>query len=175
MIRAAAAAALVVGLVGAAKPARAAPPANPARAKEALFGDARLVPTREGERARRELALAGAIAEHLAGDPQIRAPLVDVTLPERDADPAARPHALVSLQAPADAQVALRAAIEALCRDVLGDPQASVTILRRDPEPAAPAPAGHLRPLLALALLGLGASAGVVIDRRRRAPRRSRG
>ncbi|MCA9662607.1 MAG: hypothetical protein KC486_29980, partial [Myxococcales bacterium] len=110
----------------------------------------------------------------LADDPRIAGVVVDVALPGPDSPPGSRPRALVSLQAPADAEAALSPAIETAARIVLGDPQAEIAILRRDPEPAAPAPAGHLRPLLALALLGLGASAGVVIDRRR-VPRRSRG
>jgi hypothetical protein len=173
MSRVAAAAAMTAVLLGVTAEVRAAP-ATSARAKAALFGDPTFVPTREGERARRELALAGSLQEHLAADPRITDVVVDVALPGPESPPGSRPRALVSLRGPADAEAALSAAVETAARVVLGDPRAEIAILRRDPEPAAPAPAGHLRSLLALALLGLGASVGVAIDRRR-VPRRSRG
>ncbi|MCB9701618.1 MAG: hypothetical protein H6711_06995 [Myxococcales bacterium] len=154
-----------------------APVAGP-RAKAAIYGDATLVPTRRGERAREELALAGAIEEALALDGRLRAIRVDVRL--RDGAP---PEALIDLALAGglgdDAEVAaIDARAAAVAQAILGDPAARITLDRvAAPPPAAPPATGGARlplALLVLALLGLGASAGITVDRllgRRRRPR----
>ncbi len=140
--------------------------------KEALFGDPSLVPTREGERARVEIALARTIEEHLAEDPQLAAVRAHVTAPA--AGPA---QVLISFRGPEAGAKAQEERARRIALGILGDRPAQVTIDRVELPPGAQehAPAQE-RPLLnlalVLALLALGASAGVSLDRLRR--RRSR-
>lgn len=144
---------LVTAAIGCEAP-RVAPRA---RTKQQLYGDPALVPTRAGERAREELARAGAVASGLAalgaGDVA-----VEVRLPGAG-DPGA---VVVTGRAPPGrTEPEIRALVESLC----GPWSAGVTRLVWRAE----GPRGRGGDLpLALALLGLGASAGITLDRLRR-------
>jgi hypothetical protein len=132
-------------------------PAPRARTKQQLYGDPALVPTRAGERAREELARAGAVASGLAalGAEDVA---VEVRLPLAD-DPGA---VVVAGRAPPGrAEPEIRALIAALC----GPWSAGVTRLAWRAEGQG-GRGGELP--LSLALLGLGASAGITLDRLRR-------
>jgi hypothetical protein len=131
--------------------------------KHALYGDAVLVPTREGERVRREVALAGQIEAALKvalDTPRVAA---DVELGE------GRPRVAVAvrLAAPDPAPDATRAAVDALARSIVAD--AAVHVLLRAPDPTAPPQPSPSRPSawLSLALLGLGVSLGIAAERMR--------
>ena len=129
------------------------------RGKAALYGDPALVPTRAGERAREELARAAAVTDALAalGAADLR---VEVRLPGAD-DPGA---VVVAGRAPPDvAEAEIRGLVAALCGPW------SAAVVRLALRPAAPAgPRGPGEWPLRLALVGLGASAGVTLDRLRR-------
>lgn len=128
-----------------------------ARSKQQLYGDPALVPTRAGERAREELARAGAVSSALAalGAEELE---VEVRLPLAD-DPGA---VVVAGRAPPGlSEPEIRALVTALC----GPWSAGATQLQWRVE----GPRGRGGDLpLALALLGLGASAGITLDRLRR-------
>lgn len=141
-------------------------PADAGAGKRALFGDPALVPTRAGERAREELALADAIAaalRALGGE----ALAVEVRLP-RSGDPGA---VVVTGQAPPGFG---EDEAERLVRELCGPWSAAVTrVAWLRAAASAPPERGHMWPLVG-ALIGLGASAGVTFDRLRRRRRRSR-
>jgi hypothetical protein len=145
------------------------PPRPPAvrelRGKRELFGDPALVPTRAGERARQELALADAVASAL-GALGAEGLAVEVRLPEAG-DPGAVIVAGLGPPGWGEAEAA------ALVRELCGPWSAGVVrIAWREAAPAPPRrPAGELP--LYCALLGLGASAGVAVDRLRRRRARS--
>lgn len=154
---------------------RASRASEPGKAsKEALFGDPSLMPTRDGERARVEIALARTIEEHLAEDPRLTAVRAHVTRAGgQDGGPT---QVVISFHGPQEgAQAQEERALE-LALGILGDPAAQVTIDRVEaPRGAQEPPPAQVRPLsilLALVLLALGASAGISVDRLRR--RRSR-
>lgn len=132
----------------------ARPVAPRARTKQQLYGDPALVPTRAGERAREELALAGTVGAGLAalGAEDLH---VEVRLPLAG-DPGA---VVVAGRAPPGvSEPEVRALVSALC----GPWSAGVTRLAWRAE----APRGRGGDLpLSLALLGLGASAGITLDR----------
>ncbi len=142
--------------------------------KRALYGDPGLVPTRAGERARQELALAGSVAAALRARAEVVALAVEVRLPAQG-DPGA---AVISGQLTLDA-----ASVTRIAEGVLGPWSAGrvqvelappkVGAVEREEPPASPG-RGWPRWPLALALVGLGASAGVSIERlrQRRASRR---
>lgn len=128
-----------------------------------MYGDARLVPSRAGEQARRELALAGQVAalvDARVGQPGVA--VVDVQLGE------ARPRVTVSLPMHDEAPGidVLPDDVDRLVSSVL--PGAALTLVAAQPEPE-PEPVGDGRggvpwPLV-LALLGFGVSAGVFLER----------
>jgi hypothetical protein len=126
--------------------------------KRALYADPMLVPTREGERIRAEIALAGEIEQALRMFPELQDVRVHVetsTVPTRVAVFGAAPTELVTQ---------LRAHTDEVARAVAGDDIVGVTtIAALDPEPPAREPRLHL--VLALALWGLGASMGIAADR----------
>lgn len=146
--------------------------------KRALYGDPGLVPTRAGERAREELARAESVAAALRARAEVRALAVEVRLPT-PGDPGA---AVITGEVSLDAASVLR-----IAEGVLGPWSAGrVLVELRPPGPGAgereraSAPAPPTPPLapppsppwwprwaLALALVGLGASAGVSIERLR--------
>lgn len=139
--------------------------------KAALYGDPALVPTRAGERAREELALAAEVAAAVAAAGDARAdggaPVVAVRLPAGADGGAVVVTGAVAL-APAEV-VAIAEAV--VGRWSVGRVAVFVTAGAGAPGLDAGAPRG-VDWRLALALLGFGASAGVAVDRlRRRGPR----
>lgn len=150
-------AAAVAASLSACEAPRAGEPAA-AGGKAALYGDPALVPTRAGERAREELARAAAVADTLAalGAADLR---VEVRLP-RAGDPGAV--VVVGRAPPGLGEPEVRALVEGLC----GPWSAGVVHLRWRPGEPARGRGGDWP--LHLALVGLGASAGVTLDRLRR-------
>lgn len=145
------------------------PRPEPLPDKAALFGDPGLVPTRAGERARRELALAGELRASLSAL-GFRELHVSVTLEPR-------PRVGVSGRLPqdlADEGRAVEAKIVTLARSLIADLEpADVHLWLREPPRQPEAPPRRLPLLgLGLALLALGISLGVSIERARAAWRR---
>ncbi len=141
------------------------PPAMAKRTadKAALFGDPTLVPTREGEAARRELAQSGEVAavlratgwiEGLHVDVEHRGPRVDVVIAGRRT---------------ADAPDDLEAHIAEIVARVSGEGTA-LSLAIAEPI-TAPRPQPRLLPL-GLAVFGLGACAALLADRTWRRRRR---
>lgn len=156
----------VIGLAVCACEAQPSPRVNPARSdKQALFGSASLVPTREGERVRRELAIAGELQhalEHLGLGPAH----VDVEL-------GPRPAVIVVAQQPSDRSPAEAHDQVAELSSALIPKLESTGLhawLRPTLEPGTPpndqALPAPLWALLALSL-GLGLSLGIVSERAR--------
>jgi hypothetical protein len=137
-------------------------PARGATDKAALFGDPSLVPTREGERARREVALAQEIEQALGVLPSVTRARVDVELPERPADADARVLAVVAGEPGADA-AALTERTRAVARTVMG-PAAAIEVVS-EPIPAPAPPAVPMRWPLLLGVLGLGFFGGTLLER----------
>jgi len=131
-----------------------------------LFGDPALVPTRAGERARTELALAGTIQEHLAEDPQLAVLRTHVSAP-----PGEPAHVVLSLRGPSERATQIQSRAETVARAVLGAPKAQVTVDLVASSPAPEPRHAYLRPFLIVAWLALGASLGITIDRLRWRPR----
>jgi hypothetical protein len=143
--------------------------------KDSLFGNPGLVPTREGEHARRELAIAGEIdraVTTLSGVDRARS---NVELPRGGQEP---PRVLVAARLdPAGDRSTLRQQIRSVIRGVVGEvPEGNMTVVLAAPAAPPQSPAPALPLLLALGLVGLGSSAGVAADRllRRIRPRSSR-
>jgi hypothetical protein len=137
-------------------------PAAPRRTvdKQALYGDAGLVPTREGERVRRELALAGELHEALE-QLGLTGVHVDVELNEP-------PGVLVIARADHEADAAsLESTITSFARVIVPDATTVHVELRRlEGDGEHPAPPDRERPwTIALACLGLGLSLGVTVER----------
>ncbi|KIG18803.1 hypothetical protein DB30_07139 [Enhygromyxa salina] len=129
--------------------------------KRSLFADASLVPTREGERIRRELALAGELTTALE---LLEFGPVHVDLELR----AEHGSAVVVAQPPAhtDASVEqLEAEVAELAGAIVPElaPNQIHVWLRPRPEP--PAPKRDRSWALTLACLGLGLSLGVTLER----------
>jgi hypothetical protein len=124
--------------------------------KHSLFGDPTLVPTRDGEAARRELAQSGELTRAIAATDWIDDVRVDV---EHEL---ARVRVLVagrrSSTAPSDLDAQLRATAAAVC-----GADAELVLVLAEPHPQAPA--RRLDLPLGLALFGLGASLALVLDR----------
>jgi hypothetical protein len=127
--------------------------------KQALYGDAALVPTREGERVRRELALAGELQQAVE-QLGLAAVHVDVELN----DP---PGVIVIAQLDAEADPAsLDATITAFARVLVPDASKVQVELRQIELGERPAPSDGGRPwAIVLACLGLGLSLGVTVER----------
>lgn len=136
-------------------------PRPPTPDKRALFGDAALVPTREGERIRRELAAAGEL------ESAIRLLAVDDVHVDLDArDPS--PRLTIVARAQPDAEIdGLRESIATLARAARPDIDATIVI---DPGGGEQRRGRQLTPWIALALLGLGASLGISVERLRPQP-----
>lgn len=137
-----------------------AAPAGGPRTKAELYGDPALVPTRAGERAREEVALAGAVAAGLRAI-GVEARHVEVRLPRTD-DPGA---VVVIAGAPPPGRGA--AEIERLIADLCGPWSRAVIRVEVAAEPLVRPREGPALPLYA-ALVGLGASLGVALERARR-------
>ena len=158
-------AALALGGVACEAPARPLPQHRRAD-KQSLFADASLVPTREGERVRRELALAGELTGALE---LLELGPVHVDLELR----AGHTSAVVVAQLPANADAEQAEQLEA---DILELTAAIVPELATDqihvwlrPHPSAgqPAPQRDHSWALGFACLGLGLSLGVTLERAR--------
>lgn len=139
-----------------------AEPARPGAAprltdKRALYGDPGLVPTRAGERAREELALASSIAAAVRARAEVVALAVEVRLPT-----AADPGAVVIT-----GEVALaKEHVARLAEAVVGPWSVGQVQVELAPARAvASDPPARPRWALALALIGFGAAAGISIDR----------
>lgn len=153
-------------------PSSPAPTRRPAY-KAALFGDPTLVPTREGEAARLELARAGEITAALRATGWIDEVRVDVE--RSDADVRASFVVVAGRRnpsSPADLDDRVRAVVAAICT---GD--AVVTLALADAPSSDDLPEGP-RDLprtvaLGLALFGLGASLSLFADRAWRRRRRA--
>jgi hypothetical protein len=130
--------------------------------KRSLYGDPRLVPTREGERIRREIATASEIEQAL----RIALPIEALRVVVDGKDESRR--AAVFLRVPPQIEAdEARARADAVVTAIAGatiDRSIAVVV---SPD-APPRPARELGVALALALLGLGASMGVTADRLRR-------
>lgn len=128
--------------------------------KRTLYGDPALVPTRAGERAREELALAGSVIAALRARAGQGALAVEVRLPGA-ADPGA---AVVTGELALAAEDVVRIAEGVLGPWSAGRVQVELAPARADASDRAAEPPWAL----ALALLGLGVAAGVSIERLRR-------
>lgn len=132
------------------------PPTPRAADKASLFGDPTLVPTRDGEAARRELAMAGEVAAALRATGWLDHVHVDVELADD------RTRVLVAgrrtATAPSDLEQRLHAAVTTVCSE-----RAELTTTIGDGPP--PSPARALDLPLGLALLGLGGSVALSLDR----------
>ena len=141
--------------------------------KSRLYGDTALVPTRAGERAREELALAGSVVAALRARGGQGALAVEVRLPT-PGDPGA---AVVAGSLALDAASVVRITEGVLGAWSAGRVQVELAPARAEASEAAQATvaaadgAGRVASwqgwLLAVALLGLGVSAGVSIERLR--------
>jgi len=138
-----------------------------------LFGAPELVPTREGEAIRRELATSAEIRDTLAGVLVWEIEHVQVRLPTRAGPPG---HVTVVLKAGgepselSDSEIAQTRKIVAGVVPVAGwTADQTDVVLAPSVDVERPPPADTPRDvLLALCLIGFGASFGIVIDRSRR-------
>lgn len=168
--------ATAVGLIlvasGCAAPSPRAPAPESAGDKQASYGDPTLLPTREGERVRMEVALAREIEQALDVLPGVLHSRVDVELPRPGAREPERVLAVAEVSAETDVSAA-RAATESIVRAVVG-PAASAEVViataADDEPPSEPRPSM----MLLLAILGLGLSGGIAIERARGLQRASR-
>ena len=127
--------------------------------KRALFGDPKLVPTREGERLRREIALAGEIEQALRLAPELEDQRVVV---QTDAGTTRIAVFLRISSSVSEAEVLERT--DAVVTAIAGaSTDRSITLAVSPHEE--PAPSRRLDLALAVALLGLGASMGMTADR----------
>jgi len=156
-----------LGVLACACGAAPSPTAPRAADKASLFGDPTLVPTRDGEAARRELAESGEITQAIRATDWIDDARVDV---EREDG---RARVLVVGRRTAIAPADLDAQVHTIARAVCGDAMELVLTLA-DAPPAAPM--RRLDLPLGLALVGLGASLALLADRgwRRRSLARRR-
>ncbi len=134
--------------------------------KAALFGDPSLVPTREGEQARREIALAQEIERALAVLPSVVEARVDVELPPRATR--GRPRVLAVVRGAVDAdESSLPARVLTVAHAVVGPEAAVEVMVERSPAPDR-RPEEPLPWALGLGVLGLGFFAGVLLERTRK-------
>jgi len=143
-------------------------PSPPPPDKARLFGDPLLVPSRDGEAARRELAAAGEITATLAAADLVADVHVDV-------EEAGRVVVGGKLASDAD-EPETRARVAAIVDGVLGPDPARKLVVELGRTPSTPVRERPALPIV-LAAMGFGASAGIAIDRalrRRRALQRAR-
>lgn len=137
--------------------------AAPGPDKAALYGDPALVPTRAGERAREELALAAAVAAAVGAHADGHAPVVEVRLPAGTDGGAVVVAGALALAPDEVVRVA---------EAVVGPWSVGrVAVFVRAGAPARPAAPAGVDWRLAAALVGFGASAGIAVDRLRRRAR----
>lgn len=158
---------LVLGCEAPSAPRRPGSTEAPAD-KAALFGDPSLVPTRQGEHARREVALAQEIERAIEVLPSVDEARVDVELPPAAAQP--RVLAVVRGTPHAD-QSSSTSRIVTIAHTVIGS-QAAVEVVMETSR-AAPRVDEPSRWPLVLAVLGLGFFSGMLLERARRLRRPS--
>lgn len=134
--------------------------------KAALYGDAALLPTRAGERARNEVALAEEVRAAVEALHAVERARVTVA-----ADSAGAPRsAAVVVRARGNADLdALAASATRISRAALGVPELAVEVEVSAPSPDEASAEGPEDPapplLLLLGVLGLGVSLGLTFDR----------
>jgi type III secretory pathway lipoprotein EscJ len=156
---------LFVSMIACSCEARPHPRPGPAPLdKQAMFGSASLVPTREGERARRELAIAGELEQALAElelgpahvDVELREPVAVIVIAREHDDRSAD-----------EAQVAIAALARAMVPE-LEPGNLHVWLQPASTQTTAPERAPSWRSAaLMLACLGLGLSLGITGERLR--------
>ncbi len=127
--------------------------------KASIFGSALLVPTPEGERARRELAVAGEIERVLHRDPNV----VGVRVSLRLATPCS---AVIAITSAPQEHARIEAAARGTARALSGC-DSLPTVLMSAPPPPSRADARALPWPLALSLLSLGVCLGILVERLR--------
>ena len=145
-------------------------PRRAASDKAALYGDAALLPTREGERARAEVAVAEELRQSLEALHEVERAQVTVSMHGGRPRTAA---VVVRARAGTDTD-ALRARGERLAHGVLGPDPVPLEFEVSAPSQGPDAPPDPTSPLLLLAVLGLGISLGLTFDRAVAVARRRR-
>lgn len=137
------------------------PPAGhpPTPDKASIFGSALLVPTPEGERARRELAVAGEIERVLHSDPSV----VGVRVSLRLATPCS---AVIAVTGEPHDHPRIEAAARGAARALSGC-DSPPTVLISAPPPSSDKGSRGLPWPLALSLLSLGVCLGILVERLR--------
>jgi len=144
---------------------RERPAARPSD-KAALYGDAALVPTREGERARAEVALAEELRAALETLHAVEKARATVTTEHGERPTSA---AVIIRARPGSDRSALDSTARRIARGILGEEDVSLEVevsapsVDVPPEDSPSAP----RPIVLFAVLGLGISLGLTFDRAR--------
>lgn len=146
-------------------------PERRAADKAALYGDAALLPTRAGERARAEVALAEEVRVAVETLRDVERARVSVNSRRGDTPPSA---ALVIRTRPGSVSAEVRAAATRIARASLGrDTELTVEVSAPPADLPVEDPPAPARPLILFAVLGLGFSLGLTFDRARKLLRRS--
>lgn len=142
--------------------------------KAALYGDPGLVPTRQGERIRRDVAAAREVEHTLAVLPSTDRVHAVVETPPGPPPAGSAPHTaparvVVTVEARAGASVdTVRQHTQTVVRSIVGD-TADIEIVVEGGASSPPAPRRQRWPLW-VGLIGLGLCAGVLIERARVLP-----
>jgi hypothetical protein len=142
--------------------------------KRSLYADAGLVPTREGEHIRREIAVAGEIMAAARTLPAVTEVHVDVELPREGVG---EPRVLVAARLATDgtARGRTKNALANVVRGVVGElPEHAAVYVLSESEPPTQPTGGAPLVLVGACLLGLGTSAGMAMERARRRGRAPR-
>lgn len=160
---------LAVVLLAAACKQPASPRRTPTRRasdKAALYGDAALLPTRSGERARAEVALAEEVRVAVETLHDVDRARVTVN---SETDSALASAALVVRTRSASANTEVRAAATRIARATLGrDTELTVEVSAPHADVPLEDTPPPRRPLVLIAVLGLGISLGLTFDRARK-------
>lgn len=161
------AALLMFALLGACgdPPARRAPPMARPADKAAMYGDPALIPTRSGERARAEVALAEEIRVALETLHEVESARVSVRTLDGETPHSA---ALVLRGHPGSSSLGLRARATRIAASILGSTRAELTVEVSVAQVEATQDDTPPRPLILVAVLGLGFFLGLTFDRMRR-------
>ncbi len=165
---------LVVVLLATACGEPASPRQTPVRRasdKAALYGDAALLPTRAGERARAEIALAEEVRVAVETLHDVERARVTVTSKSGDTPASA---ALVVRTRSDSVKTEVRAATTRIARATLGrDTELTVEVTAPQADVPVEDTPSPRRPLVLFAVLGLGISLGLTFDRTRKLLRSS--
>ena len=146
-------------------------PVRRASDKAALYGDAALLPTRSGERARAEIALAEEVRVAVETLHDVERARVSVTSKTDDTPTSA---ALVVRTRSESANADVRAAATRIARATLGrDTELTVEVSAPHADVPLEDTPSPRRPFVLFAVLGLGISLGLTFDRTRKLVRRS--